>query len=163
VSVVLSVVSEPVGEEGSNASGRSATDERAETDERLDADERATGDEEEGRKADEVLDLVGQYDTRRLLAHARREPLSARELADRCGMSLSTVYRRTDALSERDLLDEQTQPDRDGNHYRTFEASVERISMIVEQGAFGVDVQYRRDLTDKFEAFWQDLAGGAAD
>ena len=156
-------MSERVSGRRSKTGERSEENERSDAEERLDADERATGDEEEGRKADEVLDLVGQYDTRRLLAHARREPLSARELADRCGMSLSTVYRRTDALSERDLLDEQTQPDRDGNHYRTFEASVERISMIVEQGAFGVDVQYRRDLTDKFEAFWQDLAGGAAD
>jgi DNA-binding transcriptional ArsR family regulator len=155
-------VSERASGRRSTVGERSEGSDRPDAEERLETDERAGG-EEDGDAADEVLDLVGQHDTRRLLAHARREPLSARELADRCGLSLSTVYRRADALSERNLLDEQLQPDQEGNHYRTFETSVERISMIVEQGAFGVDVQYRRDLTDKFEAFWQDLAGEVAD
>lgn len=158
--VVLPVVNESVGNEHSEASDRSTIGERSDADEGLNISERSTG---EGERADEVLNLVGQRDTRRLLAYARLKPMSARELADRCGISISTVYRRANALSERDLLVEQTQPDGDGNHYRTFKTSVERISMIVEEGAFGVNIRYRRDLTDRFEAFWQDLTSGAVD
>ena len=154
IRVIRSIVSEL---------SESTKDERPESEyERPRAEEgRSEGDGEE--RADAVLDLIGQRDARRLLAYARLQPMSARELADRCGISLPTVYRRTDTLVKHDLLDEQTQIDRSGNHHRTFETSIDRISMIVEGGAFGVNVQFRRDLTDKFEEFWEQLAGKAVD
>lgn len=118
---------------------------------------------DKGQEADEVLDLVGQRDTRRMLAYARLEPMSAQELADRCEMSLPTAYRRANTLLDRGLLSEQMQIDRNGNHYRTFETDVDRISMLIREGAFGVGVQFQRDIVDKFEQFWQELANAPID
>lgn len=120
-------------------------------------------DESDEWEADDILDAVSHETARQILAFARLEPMSAEDLADRCGTSLPTIYRRINALLEYGLLDEQIQITPDGNHYRTFETDVERVSLLIETETFGVEVQFRRDIVDKFGQFWRDLSTSTPD
>lgn len=83
--------------------------------------------------------------------------MSAQELADHCDTSLPTIYRRINALLEYDLLQEETQIDEDGNHYKTFETNLERIVFEINDGAVDIDIELRKDLVDQFDEFWHDL------
>lgn len=109
-----------------------------------------------------VFDLLGSERARRILALASEESLSADDLAEHCDASLPTIYRRLNALVEFDLLHEETRIDADGNHYKTYEADVERISVVVGGGDLDVEVEPRgEDMVDRFERFWGDLEGEA--
>lgn len=114
---------------------------------------------DEGWEADDILHAITSENARQILALARLDPVSAEELADRCEASLPTIYRRIDELLEYGLLEERVRIDPEGNHYRVFETDVERISLLIEPGRFGVEVRFERDLVDKFGAFWRDLGG----
>jgi predicted HTH transcriptional regulator len=105
----------------------------------------------------DVLDALTHEDSHRILAAASRTAMSAQELADDCDISLPTVYRRVNELVEREFLDVQMQPRDDGNHHRTFETNVERIRIVIENGAFYTDVKLREDIVDRFGNLWRDL------
>ena len=104
-----------------------------------------------------VFELLASEEARRILALTAEEPHSAEELAERVDASLPTIYRRVNAMEEFDLLRAETRIDPDGNHYRTFETDVERISLVVEDDGIGVEVERPRDVVDRFGAFWEDL------
>lgn len=107
-----------------------------------------------------VFDVFGSEYARQILALASVEPMSAQELSEHTDASLPTTYRRVNALREYDLLRADTRVDTDGNHYETFETSMERVCFEVEDGSFTVDIQLSRDLVDQFGEFWRDLEGG---
>ncbi|WP_330630374.1 helix-turn-helix domain-containing protein [Halocatena halophila] len=91
-----------------------------------------------------------------ILVHTSTEPMSAGELSDACGASDSTIYRRLERLQEYDLLAEQLQIDREGHHYTTYRARLDRIEIELEDGAFEVTIDYQPDdavdrFTDLFE------------
>lgn len=104
-----------------------------------------------------VFDVLGSERARHILALASVEPMSADDLAEGCDTSLPTVYRRVDALQEYDLLREEVKIDADGNHYKTFETTLERICFEVEDGGFDIQIELQRDLVDQFEQFWEDF------
>lgn len=113
-----------------------------------------------------IFDVIGSEYARQILALGSHEPMSADELADRCGTSLPTVYRRVNALLEYDLLQEESRIDAEGNHYKEFETNLRRICFEVDAGGFDIDIQLRHDMVDRFERFWGDLeesSSGAAD
>ncbi|EFW91454.1 hypothetical protein ZOD2009_13841 [Haladaptatus paucihalophilus DX253] len=87
--------------------------------------------------------------------------MSANELSDACGISLPTVYRRLEELVEHDLLSEQNKIASDGNHYKTYEAAVERIGVRLHQGQFDVDIgeQPPTDAPERFNRLWDDIRG----
>lgn len=105
----------------------------------------------------DVFDLFGDELTRRILVLASERPLSADELARTLDTSHPTVYRRVNALLEYDLLDEQQQIDTDGNHYKTFETTLNRVAFEIEDGGYTIDVQMRQNLVEQFDDFWSDL------
>ncbi|WP_436343897.1 helix-turn-helix domain-containing protein [Natronorubrum sp. FCH18a] len=91
-----------------------------------------------------------------ILIHTSTKAMSAAELSEACDASISTVYRRIERLQEHDLLDERLQPDRDGHHYKTYAARLERVEIELVDGSFELDVTYRSDnaadrFTDLFE------------
>lgn len=83
---------------------------------------------------DDVLDALGDPKTRRCLAALVREPRGAQDLADATGYSLTTVYRRLNALQQAGLIESRSTLDPDGDHYRTFSVVTERISIVVDDG-----------------------------
>lgn len=93
-----------------------------------------------------------------ILIYTSQESMSATELSEACDASPSTIYRRIDRLQEFDLLVDRLQLDRDGHHYKTYTARLERITIELDDGAFEVEVTYRAEdpadrFTDLFEGF----------
>lgn len=106
----------------------------------------------------DVFDIFGDALTRRILVLASEQPLSADELAGTLDTSHPTVYRRINALLEYDLLKEQQQIDAEGNHYKTFETTLNRIAFEIDDGGYDIDIQMRQNLVDQFGDFWSDLS-----
>ena len=93
-----------------------------------------------------------------ILIYTSRESMSANELSEACDASPSTIYRRIDRLQEYDLLVDQLRLDRDGHHYKTYTARLERITIELADGAFEIEVTFRSEdpadrFTELFEGF----------
>lgn len=112
---------------------------------------------------DDVFDVLASDTAREVLALASVRAVSADDLAEHCEVSLPTIYRRTNALVEYDLLAERTEIDEHGNHYKTFETTLDRLCVEIEDGTIDVDVETSRDLVDQFEQFIDDLGPEADD
>lgn len=110
-----------------------------------------------------VFDVLGCEIAREILALGSLRPMSAAELADRCDVSEPTVYRRLDALETYDMVDEETEIDADGHHYKRFETNLEEVRVQVEDGSFDVDLQIQKDYTDRFVDLWEDMEKGTED
>lgn len=104
-----------------------------------------------------MFELLGDEYVRDILTATSREPLSAKELSDRCDMSVSTVYRRADALIEQGLLAERTHVDRDGHHHSEYEAAIEHVDIDLEDGSFSVAVRETADAVDRFTRVWEGI------
>ena len=91
--------------------------------------------------ADELLDLLGADLNRRILVLTAEEARSADAVAERCDASLPTVYRHVDDLTAADLLTEKTQYDAEGNHYKTYGATMQELSVQLEDGQLSVTLR----------------------
>jgi len=89
----------------------------------------------------DILDALGDPKSRRCCAALLGEPASAQEVADRTGYSLTTVYRRLNALQQAGIVESQDNIDPDGSHYKTFRAVNTRIRIEI---ADSVDVDVER-------------------
>lgn len=107
-----------------------------------------------------VFDVLGCETAREILALASLGPVTAADIGDRCGVSPPTVYRRIHALEEYDLLEQQTEIDAGGHHYRRFTTTLEEASITLDGGVLGFDARTRKDYTEKFTDFWRDLDDG---
>ena len=105
----------------------------------------------------EIIEAIDSEPSRRILAAASREPMTAQELEQEFDTSLTTIYRRTDDLVAVGFLDEETEITPAGDKYSTFTTSVRRIEFKIEDGAFSVDVQFRDDIVDRFGRLWRSL------
>lgn len=112
---------------------------------------------------DDVFEVLGSELAREIVVLASHEPHSAEELAERTDASLPTIYRRVEALQRYDLLEASVRIDEDGNKYRLFETTLQRVCFEVDDGGFEVDIELRRDMVDKFDALWDDLEGDDGD
>ena len=126
-------------------------------------DEARTSDESSrGRQLDSdpdpdaVFELAADDTARRILSAASEEPRSASELAERCGVSKPTVYRRIETLRDHGLVEGNLRISRAGDHHEEFETTVDRVCLKFEDG-LSVDVRVDRDFVDKFAALWEDL------
>lgn len=106
---------------------------------------------------DTLFDVFGDELARHVLVLASEEALSAEDLAAHCEASLPTIYRRVDTLEELDLLQARIHVDGDGNQYREFETALKRVNFAIDAGGIDVEIGLRRDLSDRFEAFWDEL------
>lgn len=106
---------------------------------------------------DTLFDVFGDELARHILVLASEGALSAEDLAEHCDASLPTIYRRVDTLEEIDLLQARMHVDSEGNQYRQFETALKRVSFALDSGGIDVEIGLRRDLSDRFEAFWDEL------
>lgn len=113
--------------------------------------------EDQQISSEELIDLVTSEPTRSILAAGSDEPLSADELADACGVSESTVYRKAKVLKQHGFLDEDLQVDPSGNHQKTFETTLDSFTLRFVGGSIETTFHLERDFIDKFSAMWQDL------
>lgn len=111
--------------------------------------------------ASNLLDILGDDLSRRVLIAADDSPVPASQLIDRLEVSPPTVYRRIDTLVEHGFLVEHRRRDSDGNHYRTFETTLDRIEIELTAEGYEISVEHRQDLDDRFDTFWTDFASSA--
>lgn len=80
-----------------------------------------------------LLTALDDADCRDILDVTDREARSARELAARCNLPMSTVYRKLEMLCEAGLLAERTRIRRSGkgNHASEYVRAVERVVVTV--------------------------------
>jgi Fe2+ or Zn2+ uptake regulation protein len=93
--------------------------------------------------------------------------MSANQIADQCEMSLPTVYRRVSRLQEFDLIEERTRVEPGGNDYSVFTATLEEVSVSLDEGTFEAVVERaaaesfpganESDTADRFVKMWEGL------
>lgn len=124
---------------------------RFERSERSSGDRHHTADEGLADQVDvspaELLGLLDADYTQEILEAVGREAKSARELAELCGASRPTVYRRLNSLQEAGLVDTEMEYDADGHHRAVFEATLEAVS--VDVTGDGLSVTVTRTTTDE--------------
>lgn len=93
-----------------------------------------------------------------ILIQTSTQEMSAPELSEACDASVSTIYRRIERLQEYELLEEHLQLDRDGHHYNTYTARLERIDIELENGEFKIELGYREaSAADRFTDLFEGL------
>lgn len=107
---------------------------------------------------DELLALLEDHYSRSILEQTRTDPLSPSELADRCDASLSTICRRLDDLEAAGLVTGQTRVRDDGNHDTVYSASLESLSIDLNEAGFDFELRRREeDPVDRLHRLWGDL------
>jgi predicted transcriptional regulator len=106
----------------------------------------------------ELGTLVSLFDddhVRSILVATSAEPLSAAELAERCEVSVSAIYRRTNRLVDADLLRERTRPRSDGHHETVYVTALERFELSVRDGDLHWSVERTEtDVADELTRLW---------
>lgn len=86
----------------------------------------------------ELLEMLGDEYTRRVLAAVTERPRSGREVMDAADVSKATAYRRLGDLEDAGLVESEMVFDPDGHHHEQFHAVIESIA--VDFADDGVDV-----------------------
>lgn len=88
-----------------------------------------------------------------------REPKSASELCDECGLSSSTVYRKLELLRESALVREYTEVRRDGPNPTLYERDFTDISISIDDAdEFTIDIDRpEEDAEDRMATFWTEM------
>lgn len=98
-----------------------------------------------------VLDHLGDEVSRTVLAACAERPRNVGELAEHCGVSEATIYRRLDDLMTADLLEQRPRIDSGtvagGKEYTT---AVERIDVSLGPGGIGVRADDTEDDAPSF-------------
>ena len=93
------------------------------------------GDEEADHQAasgEELLELLGDEYTRRVLQAVVSEPKSGREVVEEASVSKATAYRRLETLQEAGLVESRTVFDPDGHHHEQFRAILDGVTVELE-------------------------------
>jgi predicted transcriptional regulator len=97
----------------------------------------------EGDEASELLVALADEDCRTLLQAANGEALSASELSERCGLPLSTTYRKVATLTEAGLFEEQVRLCSSGKHTSEYLRSIDDITLSLTGGCIDIEISER--------------------
>jgi predicted transcriptional regulator len=86
----------------------------------------------------ERLRLLEDDHSREILTTLADGPRHARALADLCGVSRATVYRRLDRLESAGFITTELSPDPDGHHRREFHLLRDRVTVTLTGGTVAV-------------------------
>jgi predicted transcriptional regulator len=109
------------------------------------------------RTIEDILDTIGDEHARGVLAAVSTEPRSAKELNESLDLSLPTVYRRLELLSEHDLVTAENRVAEDGNHYEVYIANFDSTVISLEDDEYDVRIFRRENAPDRFAQLWDDL------
>lgn len=90
----------------------------------------------------ELLAVLDDQDCRAVLEATGEEPLTAKEVANRCDLSSSTTYRKIDRLVDAGLLTESIRISGTGKHASEYSRSVDRVELSI--GDTGTELQVER-------------------
>lgn len=107
---------------------------------------------------DRVIELLNDEHGRTILAATSAQPHSADELADRCGLSASNIYRRLGELQDVGLLRKQTRPRPDGNHESVYTTALTAIELRFEDGELTWSLtRDDGDVADELTRMWRNF------
>lgn len=109
---------------------------------------------------DAVVDVLDDPHARAILVRTADGALSADELVDASEASRSTVYRRIRRLVELDLLTESQELDPEGDHFNTYRARLDRVTIDLGTDSFHVEVDRRAvedDAVDRLNRLYERL------
>lgn len=89
----------------------------------------------------ELLELLGDEYTRRVLEAVTQQPRSGRDVMDAADVSKATAYRRLGDLEDAGLVESETVFDPDGHHHEQFRAVVESIDIEFGSDGLGVTIE----------------------
>lgn len=95
----------------------------------------------------ELLAVLDDQDCRAVLEATGSEPLTAKEITQRCDLSSSTTYRKIDRLVDADLLAEEIRISGTGKHASEYSRSVDRVELSI--GDAGTELQVERGSVNK--------------
>jgi DNA-binding transcriptional ArsR family regulator len=116
-----------------------------------------------------VVALLDDDCARTVLTATSTEPMSATEVAERCGASVSTVYRRAERLREAGLVTERDRLRSDGHHDTVYVATLDRLAVRLDEGRLEFDLETTpadatgatdddgEDPADRLTRLWEDL------
>lgn len=90
--------------------------------------------------AEELLALLDADHTQTILEETRDTPLPARALAEACGTSRATIYRRLNSLEDAEIVESRMRYDADGHHRTVYEATLESVTVDVTEDGYAVSV-----------------------
>jgi DNA-binding transcriptional ArsR family regulator len=88
----------------------------------------------------EILAILDAEYTRSLLEAIRGEAMPARDLAEVCGASRPTIYRRLNKLQEAGLVESSMEYDGNGHHRTVFENTFEKLTVDMTDNGVSVTV-----------------------
>jgi DNA-binding transcriptional ArsR family regulator len=103
----------------------------------------ANGDTEAAPTTSEFVELLDARYTKALLEAIRTEAKPARVLAEECGASRPTVYRRLNSLVDAGLVESRMSYDTDGHHRTVFKAAVERVTVELDDSGLSLTLSTR--------------------
>jgi AcrR family transcriptional regulator len=109
---------------------------------------------------DDTAALAGLLEddcARTILVATKREAMSVSELADACGVSEPTVYRRLDDIREFGLVEEAVELDADGHHRNVYRATVSEVTFDVDADGVAVAVARDETMADRFTRYVREM------
>lgn len=108
-----------------------------------------------------IFEVLASEESRRILAAASVQPVSAKELEQVCDASLPTIYRRLDVLVDYDLLsaDPGVNPAQDQS--KRYSTDLKEINIEIADGEINVNLEIKKDTVDKFGELFRDLREGS--
>ncbi len=106
----------------------------------------------------DILDALDDPACRRIIMELN-DPMTARELADKTDIPLSTLYRKVDMLSDASLVRELTEIREDGHHTSRYRLAVESVNIsLTDDQEFDVSIERPPRTTDeRLEQLWSEV------
>lgn len=113
---------------------------------------------DDGEPGEAVLSLLDDEYARAILVATSHESLSASALAETCGASEPTIYRRLTSLADQGLIEEQQELDPEGHHYKTYTTRVDRVTVEIDAEGYRVSLEpSAEDPADRFTRLYEGL------
>lgn len=130
----------PQGTYGSTEEDQHVHDRAARATSKIDRHPHSSVSTEREVETDDLLSVLEDDCGRRLLEQVAAEAKPARALVDAVDASRATVYRRLNALEDAGLVETATQYDEDGHHRKVFRATLERVTLELDDGGLSATV-----------------------
>lgn len=88
----------------------------------------------------ELLELLGDEYTRKVLSVIADDPKRGRKVAQEASISRATAYRRLNELQEAGLVETEMAVDPDGHHHERFHAILDRADVSFDRTGFSASV-----------------------
>lgn len=110
--------------------------------------------EPETTSPEELLDVLGHECSRRILSETKDQPMTAKQLSERCPVSTTTVYRHINALLDCGLLHQETAVRADRAGTKFYEPTFDFIEITLGDDGFQAEISTERSAVERFASLF---------